>query len=291
MCNVLPRVAAIHDLSGFGRCSLTVIIPVLSSMGVQACPLPTAVLSTHSGGFGNFLFHDLTDCMADYSNHWKSLGIEFNCLYSGFLGSSGQIDIVAKLFNDLKTEEHQLIVVDPVMGDHGRLYKTYTQEMQHKMKQLVGKADIITPNLTEAYFLTEETYTEEPLGTQRMKPMLRKLSDLGPETVVITGVKTDTGTYANLGYTRSSDTYWKVNYDCIPAQYPGTGDIFTSVLIGSLLLGEKLPLAMVRATGFVSLAVRTTYEYRTPEREGVLLEKVLNTLGNELDSSTYETID
>ena len=290
MKNIIPRVAAIHDLSGFGRCSLTVVIPVLSSMGIQVCPIPTAVLSTHSGGFGEFHFRDLTDDMADYASHWKRIGIEFDCVYSGFLGSAKQIDIVSDIFRGFKGSERQLIVVDPVMGDHGRLYKTYTPEMQNRMRMLVEAADIITPNLTEAFFLLEETYSDEPMSMEEAKSFLKRLSEMGPETVVITSIKTQDGLHVNAGYSRSQDTYWRTPYDYIPVQYPGTGDIYTSVLTGSLLHGDNLPEAMDRATRFVSMAVSTTHSYGTPVREGVILEKLLMNLKNKQSDSNYEII-
>jgi pyridoxine kinase len=259
-------------------------------MGIQACPLPTALLSTHPGGFGSFRFFDFTENMEDYASQWAELGLDFDCLYSGFLGSAKQIDIVLRLFRQFRKPEDQIIVVDPVMGDHGRLYSTYTTEMQHGMRLLVEQADIITPNLTEAFFLLGEQYTDEPLDEQEMKRLLRKLSETGPGIVVITSVKTKDGRFANIGYYRCLDTYWLMPYDYINAQYPGTGDIFTSVLTGGLLQGNSLPEAMMRATQFVSLAVRKTYESGTPSREGVLLEKTLSWFWNETEDSIYERI-
>lgn len=290
MKNIIPRVAGIQDLSGFGRCSLTVIIPVLSSMGIQVCPLPTAILSTHSGGFGDFHFIDLTGEMNAFASHWEKLGIPFDAIYTGFLGSSLQIDIVLDLFSRLGKEMKPMLVVDPVMGDNRKLYKTYTPDMQQKMRLLVQNAHIITPNLTEAFFLLDEPYNEKALTTTEMKSLLTRLSDLGPETVVITSVTTTDGYHANIGYDRNHNSFWKVAYDYIPVHYPGTGDIFTSVLLGSLFKDDSLPLAMDRATQFVSMAVRVTYGHRTPEREGVLLEKVLGWLKNDLMISSYHTL-
>lgn len=290
MKSLIPKVAAIHDLSGFGRCSLTVIIPVLSAMGIQACPLPTAILSTHSGGFDGFVFHDLTQIMEPYGIHWMDQNIEFDCLYSGFLGSEEQIDHMLNLFKYLKTKDEQLVVVDPVMADNGVLYKTYNIEMQKGMALLVKKADVITPNLTEAYFLLNRPYINKPLDDERIKELLKSLSDIGPETVVITSLETTDGCNVNVGYNKTEDLYWKVAYDHVPVSYPGTGDIFTSVLIGGLLDGNSLPLAMDRATQFVSLAVRTTFEYGGVKREGVLLERVLPWLINELTHNSYTTI-
>ncbi len=290
MKNIIPKVAAIHDISGFGRCSLTVIIPVLSAMGIQVCPLPTAILSTHSGGFGPFYFHDFTDSMKEYAAHWKDIGLEFDCVYSGFLGSERQIDIVMDFFQTFVTGKEQLIVVDPVMGDNGVLYKTYTSEMQRRMRFLVEKADVITPNLTEACFLLDIPYKDEPMDTEKARDLLWRLSRFGPQTVVVTGVVGEDGRHMNIGYEAEKDLYWKAAYDMLPTQYPGTGDIFTSVLIGGLLQGDSFPLAVDRAAQFVSLAIGITYGYGTPEKEGVLLEKVLNHLGGLPARITYEVL-
>lgn len=290
MGNIVPRTAAIHDMSGFGRCSLTVIIPVLSAMGVQVCPVPTAILSTHSGGFGSFSFHDFTEGIGEYVDHWKRLNIDFDCIYSGFLGSLKQIDIVQDFFNDFKHREGQLIVVDPVMADGGKLYSTYTEEMKRKMGLLVKKADIVTPNPTEGCFLIDEPYGDGIFSLKEMKAILTRISDMGPKIVVITGFKDEDGRYANMAYDREENIFWRVEYENIPVQYPGTGDIFTSVLTGGIIKGDSLPLSLDRATQFLSLAVRTTYEYGTPSREGVLLEKVLSWLTKDLPQCSYKEV-
>ena len=286
----VPKVAAIHDMSGFGRCSLTVIIPVLSAMGVQVCPFPTAILSTHSGGFGKFSFHDLTGTMEDYSSHWKSIDLRFDCIYSGFLGSARQIEIVSSFFRDFSAPEKPLIVVDPVMADTGRLYETYTPEMQEKMRLLAMKADVITPNPTEAFFLLGEPYADPPLDVTDVRRLLKRLSEGGPSAVVITGVQTAGGGHINAGYERDSGACWQVPFERIPVNYPGTGDIFSGVLVGSLLKGDSLPAAMDRATQFASLAVSSTYTCGTPAREGVLIEKALHWLSQDLGRRTYAAI-
>ena len=157
-----PCVAAIHDMSGFGRCSLTVAIPILSAMGVQCCPLPTAFLSTHTGGFEGFTFLDMTDEMPKAARHWKSLGLHFSAVYSGFLGSARQITIVADIIRDFRGDG--VVVVDPVMGDGGAVYRTYTPEMCAGMTHLAEQADVITPNLTEAALLLGIPYEKLPTG-------------------------------------------------------------------------------------------------------------------------------
>ena len=156
-----PRIAAIHDLSGFGRCSLTVALPILSAMGAQCCPLPTAFLSTHTGGFQDFTFLDMTDEMTRAAAHWKSLDLRFDAIYSGFLGSARQIGVVEEFFYDFR-QPNTLTVVDPVMGDHGMVYKTYTTEMCDGMARLALLADVITPNLTEAALLLKLPFGELP---------------------------------------------------------------------------------------------------------------------------------
>ena len=150
----IKKVAAIHDLSGFGRASLCSIIPTLSTMGVQVCPVPTAILSTHSGGFANYTFHDLTDTMEAYINHWKELELHFDCIYPGFLGSPQQIHIVSKIIEQFRQPD-TLVVIDPVMGDNGCLYSSIAADMVPQMRQLISQADIIVPNITEAAFLLD----------------------------------------------------------------------------------------------------------------------------------------
>ena len=159
MEKIIKKVAAIHDLSGFGRSSLTNIIPILSTMGIQVCPLPTAILSTHTGGFTDFSFIDLTDNMEKMMDHWSKLDLEFDCIYSGFLGSHKQIDIVSR-FIDRFGHKNNLVVIDPVLGDSGELYSTMGCEMVEEMKKLITKADIITPNFTEVCLLLDKEYVE-----------------------------------------------------------------------------------------------------------------------------------
>lgn len=270
----VPKVAAIQDLSCFGRCSLTTIIPILSCMGIQVCPLPTALLSTHLGGFGHPAFCDFTNHMPSFSQHWKKEGIEFDCIYSGFLASEEQIAVVCDFIDEF-SQNTPLVVVDPVMGDGGKLYSTYTPKMQEKIKILVKKANVITPNYTEACFLLGEPYEEDHYDLEKMKEWLIRLADLGPSMVVMTGIIVDKKKIINLGYDRNKGLFWEVGKNYISVQYPGTGDIFASVLVGSLMKGNDLHAAMEKASGFVALAIKATVDANTPKREGVLLESVL----------------
>ncbi len=282
MKSFLPRVAAVHDLSCFGRCSLTVIIPVLSCMGIQVCPLPTAVLSSHLGGFSKLAFYDFTLHMPAFFQHWKQEGITFDCIYSGFLASEEQIDVL-HAFIDEFSQNAPLIMVDPVMGDGGKLYSTYTPSMQEKMKTLVKRANIITPNYTEACFLLGEPYFEEGSDVERIKEWLQRLAAFGPETVVMTGIPCTEGKIINMAYEAREQIFWEIKSDYIPARYPGTGDIFASVLLGGLIKGEKLPDAMKKAANFVEIAIKDTYYKSAPTREGVLLESVLPWLCQEFN--------
>jgi pyridoxine kinase len=249
-------------------------------MGIQVCPLPTAVLSTHLGGFKDIAFCDFTDRMPEFYDHWKQEGITFDCIYSGFLASEQQIDTVAQFIDEFSANR-PLVLVDPVMGDEGKFYSVYTPTMQEHMKRLISKADIITPNFTEACFLLGERYEEQVAEPERLKEWLIRLSDYGPSIVIMTGIPLMNQQIMNIGYQRDSDCFWEVVSDQIPARYPGTGDVFASVLAAALLYKHSLPFAMELAANFVATAIKVTFEAATPTREGVLLESVLPRLGQE----------
>lgn len=272
----IPRVMAIQDLSCFGRCSLSVIIPILSQMEIQVCPVPTAVLSTHTGGFETPAMIDLTQMMGTFRKHWEELGISFDCIYSGFLSNEHQINEVLHFFEIFGHSEETFIVVDPVMGDDGKLYSTYNEVMQQKMKELVERAKVITPNWTEASFLLHRPFSMEPLSKEEIKEIIKMLSKMGPSQVVLKGIPYENDTKVNAIYDREIDAFELIHYEEVPAQYPGTGDCFTSKLIGELLGGKSLLEATKAATEFVRLGVKLTYEAGTSTREGILVEKLLN---------------
>ena len=269
------RVAAIHDLSGFGRCSLSVILPVISAMGIQVVPVPTAILSTHTGGFGDVAKVDLTDYIGQCLAQYRRLGLELHCVYTGYLSSVEQVRHCQDFF---AAYPQGLKVVDPVMGDHGKLYRSFTPELVAGITHLVEGADIITPNLTEAALLLGEPVVTGQLTTAAARSMLARLSKKGPRSVVITGVTLATGEYANIGFDSGHNSFWKSVSDYLPVSYPGTGDIFAAVLTGALLSGDSLPMAMDRATKYVELTIKTTYGYSTPTRDGVMLEDTLEWL-------------
>ena len=268
----IPRVAAIHDLSGFGRCALAAVIPAISALGIQVCPIPTAVLSTQTDGFENFTFRDLTQDVYPIFSHWSSLGISMDCIYSGFLGSFEQISIVRSIF------EHSpgaLRVVDPVMGDDGALYATMSDEMGYRMRELCSMADVITPNLTECICLLDRPYEARPLSAGELRRHLKDLCALGAKIAVLTGVVTEDGMMANCAYDSVQGVFSEARSPLLPRSYPGTGDLFTSVLTGLLVLGVPLSKALVHTTDYLAKTISLTIEMGTPVREGVALERTL----------------
>lgn len=253
-------------------------------MSHQVTPLPTALLSTHTGGFTNMCFTDLTDTMKPNFEHMCASGAHFDALYSGFLGSAAQIDTVKYMIRECSSA---LICVDPVMGDEGKLYQTYTEEMKQRMSELCELATLITPNLTEAVFLLNEPYKDtacmsesEADGYANM--LAHRLKErFGCEHVVITGVECKRGTALLIGTAvLSDDTYSFLTNEHVGTGYPGTGDIFASVLLGGMLKGKKLVNCVDFAARFISELVLDTYAAKTPIRDGVLLEDHLHKLTN-----------
>jgi pyridoxine kinase len=268
------RVAAIHDVSGFGRCSLTVALPILSAAGIETPIIPTAVLSTHTGGFTGFTYRDLTEDILPIVNHWRSLNLEFDGLYTGFLGSFEQLDIVSKAF-DLLRGKDTLIVVDPVMADDGKLYGIFPDTFPAGMRQLCAKADVIIPNLTEAALLLDRPYHERPHTHEELEDILKALSAIGPRKVVVTGVSYDASRLGAAGY--DADT-GEISYADAPYLHPmmhGTGDVFGSVLTASLTLGHSLEAACRAAVRFTVESMLRTREARTDLRFGVDFESGL----------------
>lgn len=272
-----PRVAAIHDMSGFGRCSLTVAIPILSAMGIQCCPLPTAFLSTHTGGFEGFTFLDMTDEMPKVSAHWKQLGLSFQALYSGFLGSERQIGIVEDFIRDFRAPG-TVVVVDPVMGDHGRVYQTYTPAMCAGTAHLAAQADVITPNLTEAALLLDIPYEDLPTGEAGCREIVERLSLDRKRSVVLTGASAEEGETGAVCYDASTGRVEVVETQRVPREFHGTGDVFASVLTGALVQGASLTEAARAAVDFVRLCAERTAAEGLPMREGVDFEPLLGTL-------------
>ena len=266
------RVAAIHDISGFGKCSLTVALPIISAAGIEVSAMPTAVLSTHTGGISGFTYRDLTEDLLPFAQHWQSLHLRFDAIYSGFLGSYEQIDLVAQIFNMLKSED-TLIVVDPCMADNGALYKVYTPQMATGMKRLCAQADIIVPNLTEAALLLDEEYHPGPYTKEYIESTLHRLVALGCKKAVLTGVWFDN---KQLGAACFDSTTGEISYAFTPrieGSYHGTGDVFASALVASLLNACSLPRAIQIAADFTADAILRTKDAGTDVRFGVNFEQ------------------
>ena len=272
-----PRAAAIHDMSGFGRCSLTVAIPILSAMGVQCCPLPTAFLSTHTGGFTGFTFLDMTEEMPKVAAHWKSLDLRFDAIYSGFLGSEAQIDIVEDFIRAFRTPD-TVVVIDPVMGDDGAAYQTYTPAMCAGMARLAELADVITPNLTEAAFLLRMDYGDLPRGEAGLRQIVWELSMEGKRSVALTGASLAPGKTGAMCFDAATGETEAVQTDFIAHPLHGTGDVFASVLTGGLVKGKSLTEAAREAVEFIRACAVRTVEQNLPMREGVDFEPLLGLL-------------
>ena len=269
-----PRIAAIHDLSCFGRCSLTIALPVLSAMGCQCCPLPTALLSAHTGFSGN-TFLDLTVEMGRIADHWAAMDLQFDAIYSGFLGSADQVDTVARFFNTFKKSD-TAVIVDPVMGDHGTAYRTCTPELCRGMRVLAENADVITPNLTEAALLLDHPY-EEIQRTDAYE-VVRRLSVGGRRSVVLTGYSSESGQTGALCFDRDSGESKAVQTPREPQDFSGTGDLFASVLAGGAARGVPLFQAAQAAADFVRDCIARTLAEGLTEQDGVDFEPLLGQL-------------
>lgn len=267
------KALAIHDISCIGRCSLTVVLPILSSAGIETSILPTALLSTHTGEFEGFTYRDLSEDMQGQLAHWQSLNLRFDALYSGFLGSYGQIALIEGLFKQYKAPE-TLIMVDPAMADHGQLYQTYTTEMAQGTKRLCAMADIIVPNVTEAAILLDEPYRESHTQDE-IEAVLRRLSALGPKQVVLTGVAVKKNSLGCAAYDSTTDSVSYAFSPLMPGKFYGTGDVFASTLLAALLIGKPLKDACEMANQFVHDAIYITLENKTPLRYGVAFEQAL----------------
>ena len=270
----LQRVAAIHDISGFGKCSMTVVLPILSAAGIEVVCMPTAVLSTHTGGFEGFTYRDLTEDLPAITEHWKSLDLHFSSIYSGFLGSPEQVDMVSN-FIDTFNSDDTLVYVDPVMADEGVLYSVFDDHMVDKMRELCEKADLLLPNITEACFLLKVLYHRGPYTRDYIEKLVRNLSEMGPEKVVLTGVYFDNEKLGAACYNRDED---KVEYafsEKVPGQFHGTGDIFGSFCLAALLNGKSLLDSTQFAVDLTTDCILRTVERETNRREGVDFEGVL----------------
>lgn len=265
------RAAAIHDISGFGKCSLTVALPILSAAGIETAVMPTAVLSTHTGGFDGFTYRDLTGDLRAFAAHWKTLGLEFDAIYSGFLGSFGQVEIVSDFIDMFKRPE-TTVLVDPAMADDGKMYTVFTKDFAAEMARLCAKADIIVPNMTEAAFLLGEDYVERPYTRQYIEALLHRLSGLGPSHVVLTGVMFDEERLGAASFDQSTGEISYAFSDTIAGNFHGTGDIFASAMLAAFLSGKPLATAVQIAVDFTCGSIQRTKDAGTDVRFGVNFE-------------------
>ena len=267
------RILAIHDLSGFGHTSLMAIIPIMYSRGIQVCALPTALLSSNTC-YAGFVMQDTTEFMKSMLEHWLYLGMQFDAIYSGFLGSPQQATVLHDLI-DKFCHDSTLIVVDPVLADDGQLYSCYDTEMVHAIKSPLQHADIITPNFTEACLLTDTPYRLDP-DEALIDEICDRLSQLGPRHIGITSIPTIDPEQTLLAYYNTAGQGVRI-YPCryIPCYYPGTGDIFTTVLTAEIMNGIPIEIAIQTAIDFVYDAILLSLDVDSPHQEGVCLELML----------------
>lgn len=268
------RVVAIHDISCVGRCSLTVALPIISAAGIETSVLPTAILSTHTGGFEGFTYRDLTEDIEPISKHWQSLDLEVDALYSGFLGSFEQIDLVADLFSSFK-KENTLVMVDPVMADNGVLYSVYNMDMAKGMAKLCSQADLVVPNLTEAAFMLEEDYIGENYTKEYIESTLRKLGEMGPKKVVLTGVSFEPGLLGAACYDRDTGIIEYAFNKRVEGYFHGTGDVFGSSLLSALLNDFSLPEATQIAVDYTLECIHYTVQENKDRKYGPVFERAL----------------
>ena len=267
----MKRILTIQDISCVGKCSLTVAIPIISAFGVETAVLPTAVLSTHTA-FKGFTFRDLTSDLESISNHWKEQNIGFDAIYTGYLGSFEQLSIVEKIFKDYKTDDN-LILIDPVMADNGKLYSGFDQKFADQMAKLCSNADIIVPNLTEASFMLHIPYVESGYNEEYIKDILKKLTDLGAKKALLTGVSFSDDKLGVYGYDRETKEYFSYYREHLPVKFHGTGDVFASTLCGALSSGKTFDESIKIAVDFTVQTIIETAKDPNHNWYGVDFEK------------------
>ena len=268
----MKRILTIQDISCVGKCSLTVALPIISAMGVETAIIPTAVLSTHTM-FQNFTFKDLADQIDPICNHWKAEGIGFDSIYTGYLGSFEQIDMMARVFDAFKTAEN-VILVDPVMADNGKLYPAFDEAFAAKMATLCAKADIIVPNITEACFMTGTEY-KQTYDEAYIKELLLKLSKLGAKVSILTGVSFEEGKTGVMGYETATGEFSYYCHEKLSRSYHGTGDIFSSTCVGAMMGGKPWQEAVKVAADYTAECIRLTMEDPEGRDYGVNFEQAI----------------
>lgn len=268
----MSKIVSVQDISCYGQCSLTVALPILSAYGIETAILPSAILSTHTGGFKNFTVLDLTDEMPKIINHWKSEGITFEAIYTGYIGDARQFEYI----KDMKSMLNKggKLIVDPAMADNGKLYTALDETIIDGMRSIVREADMILPNLTEAAFLLGIDYKEN-YSKAEIESMVKALADMGPEDVILTGVSFETGRIGAAAYSKSKDEMITYFTGLEPKSYHGTGDVFSSVAIGEYMKGKTIEEVIKSACDFVVASIRKTMPDDT-HVYGVKFEEVLD---------------
>lgn len=264
------KIAVINDFCGFGRCSIAVSLPIISALKIQCCPLPTSIFSNHTG-YDSFYYTDYTENMEAYFNEWKRLGLKFNGILTGFLGSPAQVEIVRAFLREFDTLD-TITVIDPVMGDNGILYPTYSKELAEQIFMLVPYADILTPNLTEACILTNTEYKAD-MSDSELYEICEKLSKMGAGAVVISGL--DRGeVLENFVFEKGGKTQI-IRQNKVGACRAGTGDVFSSIVVADVVNGLSLTDAVCHASSFIARALKRTEELGLPPTDGICFEELL----------------
>ena len=275
----MRRIVTIQDISCVGKCSLTVALPIISAMGIETAVIPTAVLSTHTA-FKNFTYRDLTNDLPKIANHWQQEKFNFDGIYTGYLGSIEQIDMLKEFFKQFKTSEN-FIFIDPVMADNGKLYAGFDTNFVKEMKELCKTADIIVPNLTEASYMLETEYKEK-YSEEEIKHMLIELSNLGPKYVVLTGVSFNENKLGVMSYNKETNKFFTYFKEKVPAKYHGTGDVFASTLVGAITNNNTIEEGLKIAVDYVWETINGTYKTNKEDAYGVNFETKIPYLINRI---------
>ena len=271
----IPRIAAVHDLCGYGKCSLGVAIPVLSAAGCDVCPVPTGLFSSHTA-FPGWYMHDTTDIMADYTNAWKNIGVEIDAIYSGFLGAAEQVTRIRDLY---ETYPKALKLVDPVMADHGKVYLTYTPELCQAMADLAADADILTPNLTEAAIILGEPIGDDWAGTDISDAEAKRIIDAllakGAKNVVLKGIQREGENLIRNFVAGELVPFTEVSNEYLPYMLHGTGDVYASSLLAAIMAGKTLEDAVAFAGTFTHDAMLVSAKQPDFQARGVSFESIL----------------
>ena len=274
--NRQKKIAVINDFCGFGRCSIAASLPIISALKIQCCPLPTSIFSNHTG-FESFFYTDYTAHMQRYMQEWEKLDLQFHGILTGFLGSPEQIQIVKQFLERFKTDSN-ITVIDPVMGDYGKLYPTYSPRLAEQMGELVPYADILTPNLTEACILTGTAYDPD-MGEPELERLCRKLSEMGPKKIVISGLSRGED-LENFIYEAGCQSHIVREHKVGPCR-SGTGDVFSSIIAADSVNGKDLVSAVRHASGFIAKVLRRTVELDLPDTDGICFEEYLTEIQQE----------